>query len=49
MSIAGTSCSYDADREKPGLKAGAVEALRRRVGWYPKRTNLSDRAYNAMY
>ncbi|CEL11121.1 hypothetical protein ASPCAL14227 [Aspergillus calidoustus] len=27
----GTSCSYDVDREKPGLKAGAVEALRRRV------------------
>ncbi|KAL2845485.1 fungal-specific transcription factor domain-containing protein [Aspergillus pseudoustus] len=27
----GSSCSYDVDREKPGLKAGAVEALRRRV------------------
>ncbi|KAL2867382.1 Zn(II)2Cys6 transcription factor [Aspergillus lucknowensis] len=27
----GTSCSYDADREKPGVKPGAVEALRRRV------------------
>ncbi|KAL3461894.1 hypothetical protein BJX64DRAFT_150205 [Aspergillus heterothallicus] len=27
----GTPCSYDVDREKPGLKAGAVEALRRRV------------------
>ncbi|KAL2810505.1 fungal-specific transcription factor domain-containing protein [Aspergillus granulosus] len=27
----GTTCSYDVDREKPGLKAGAVEALRRRV------------------
>ncbi|KAL2823527.1 fungal-specific transcription factor domain-containing protein [Aspergillus cavernicola] len=27
----GTACSYDADREKPGVKTGAVEALRRRV------------------
>lgn len=28
----GTQCAYDHDREKPGLKTGAVEALRRRVG-----------------
>lgn len=28
----GTQCAYDNDREKPGLKTGAVEALRRRVG-----------------
>jgi hypothetical protein len=28
----GTTCVYDGEREKPGLKAGAVEALRRRVG-----------------
>ncbi|KAF4215737.1 hypothetical protein CNMCM6457_005752 [Aspergillus fumigatiaffinis] len=27
----GTTCVYDGEREKPGLKAGAVEALRRRV------------------
>ncbi|KAL3475181.1 hypothetical protein BJX99DRAFT_271211 [Aspergillus californicus] len=27
----GTDCSYNDDREKPGLKTGAVEALRRRV------------------
>ncbi|KAH8692327.1 fungal-specific transcription factor domain-containing protein [Talaromyces proteolyticus] len=27
----GTTCGYDNDREKPGLKTGAVEALRRRV------------------
>ncbi|KAJ5610554.1 hypothetical protein N7510_007273, partial [Penicillium lagena] len=27
----GTTCTYDGDREKPGIKAGAVEALRRRV------------------
>ncbi|KAL3408695.1 hypothetical protein V8F44DRAFT_657234 [Aspergillus fumigatus] len=27
----GTTCEYDGEREKPGLKAGAVEALRRRV------------------
>ncbi|KAF4183531.1 hypothetical protein CNMCM8060_003443 [Aspergillus lentulus] len=26
-----TTCEYDGEREKPGLKAGAVEALRRRV------------------
>ena len=28
----GSACTYDVDREKPGLKTGAVEALRRRVG-----------------
>lgn len=28
----GTTCNYDGDREKPGIKTGAVEALRRRVG-----------------
>ncbi|KAL4866687.1 hypothetical protein BDV12DRAFT_172487 [Aspergillus spectabilis] len=27
----GTACAYNDDREKPGLKTGAVEALRRRV------------------
>ncbi|KAF7136840.1 hypothetical protein CNMCM5793_006410 [Aspergillus hiratsukae] len=27
----GSTCVYDGEREKPGLKAGAVEALRRRV------------------
>lgn len=28
----GSVCAYDGDRDKPGLKTGAVEALRRRVG-----------------
>ncbi|KFX95953.1 hypothetical protein V490_03589 [Pseudogymnoascus sp. VKM F-3557] len=27
----GSVCTYDGDRDKPGLKTGAVEALRRRV------------------
>ncbi|KFY06509.1 hypothetical protein V492_08011 [Pseudogymnoascus sp. VKM F-4246] len=27
----GSACTYDGDRDKPGLKTGAVEALRRRV------------------
>ncbi|OBT42713.1 hypothetical protein VE00_07259 [Pseudogymnoascus sp. WSF 3629] len=27
----GSVCAYDGDRDKPGLKTGAVEALRRRV------------------
>lgn len=31
LGLLGSSCTYDVDREKPGLKTGAVEALRRRV------------------
>ena len=43
-----SACTYDGDREKPGLKTGAVEALRRRVGKWPMK-ELVSKIYSVNY